>query len=176
MDSAAAGIRERIGQVKADQKARGRYLGEKVPCGFRRGDDGELVPHEAEREAIREIVALGAQGKALRVVAGRDAGEGATKSATRAWRAIRATYPSMRSGGSGAGGNDMAHERSGRLFFLLSSSLRRHDDVEFSRDDGEILLAKKRASSHRSCSTNETSRRPALRRQHPREGSGSKRM
>ena len=38
-------IRERIGQVKADQKARGRYLGGKVPFGFRRGDAGELVPH-----------------------------------------------------------------------------------------------------------------------------------
>jgi putative DNA-invertase from lambdoid prophage Rac len=32
-------IRERIGQVKADQKARGRYLGGKVPFGFRRGFD-----------------------------------------------------------------------------------------------------------------------------------------
>jgi putative DNA-invertase from lambdoid prophage Rac len=41
-------IRERIGQVKADQKARGRYLGGKVPFGFRRGESGELVPHEAE--------------------------------------------------------------------------------------------------------------------------------
>ena len=30
-----------------------------------RGDDGELVPHEAEQEAIREMVALRAQGKAL---------------------------------------------------------------------------------------------------------------
>src|SRR3984957_13029075 len=29
-------IKERIGQVKADQKARGRYLGGKVPFGFRR--------------------------------------------------------------------------------------------------------------------------------------------
>ncbi len=62
-------IRERIGQVKADQKARGRYLGGKVPFGFRRGDDGELVPHEAEQEAIREMVALRAQGKALRAIA-----------------------------------------------------------------------------------------------------------
>jgi putative DNA-invertase from lambdoid prophage Rac len=58
-------IRERIGQVKADQKARGRYLGGKVPFGFRRGDDGGLVPHEAEQEAIREIVRLRAQGNAL---------------------------------------------------------------------------------------------------------------
>jgi putative DNA-invertase from lambdoid prophage Rac len=62
-------IRERIGQVKADQKARGRYLGGKVPFGFRRGESGELVPHEAEQEAIREIVLLRAQGNALRAVA-----------------------------------------------------------------------------------------------------------
>jgi putative DNA-invertase from lambdoid prophage Rac len=34
-------IRERIGQSKADQKARGRYLGGKIPFGWRRGDDGE---------------------------------------------------------------------------------------------------------------------------------------
>ena len=62
-------IRERIGQVKADQKARGRYLGGKVPFGFRRGDDGDLVPHEAEQEAIREIAGLRAQGKPLRTIA-----------------------------------------------------------------------------------------------------------
>jgi hypothetical protein len=55
--------------VKADQKARGRYLGGKVPFGFRRGKSGELVPHEAEQEAIREIMALRAEGKALRPIA-----------------------------------------------------------------------------------------------------------
>jgi len=62
-------IRERIGQVKADQKARGRYLGGKVPFGFRRGESGELVPHEAEQEAICEIAALRAQGRPLRAIA-----------------------------------------------------------------------------------------------------------
>jgi putative DNA-invertase from lambdoid prophage Rac len=62
-------IRERIGQVKADQKARGRYLGGKFPFGFRRGEDGELAPHEAEQEAIREMVALRAQGRPLRAIA-----------------------------------------------------------------------------------------------------------
>jgi putative DNA-invertase from lambdoid prophage Rac len=62
-------IRERIGQVKADQKARGRYLGGKVPFGFRRGETGELVLHEAEQEAIREIVTLRAQGEPLRAIA-----------------------------------------------------------------------------------------------------------
>jgi putative DNA-invertase from lambdoid prophage Rac len=61
-------IRERIGQVKADQKARGLYLGGDVPFGFRRGDDGELVPHEAEQDALREIAALRAQGRSLRAI------------------------------------------------------------------------------------------------------------
>jgi putative DNA-invertase from lambdoid prophage Rac len=55
--------------VKANQKARGRYLGGKVPFGFRPGDDGELVPHEAEEEAIREMAALRVQGEALRAIA-----------------------------------------------------------------------------------------------------------
>ena len=61
-------IRERIGQVKADQRARGRYLGGIVPFGFRRGESGELVPHEAEQEAIREMVAMRAQGGPLRAI------------------------------------------------------------------------------------------------------------
>ena len=59
-------IRERIGQSKADQKARGQYPGGIVPFGFRRGEGGELVPHEGEQWAIKEIVALRAQGKPLR--------------------------------------------------------------------------------------------------------------
>ena len=61
---------ERVGQSKADQKARGRFLGGTVPFGYRRaGEDGEfLVPHEAEQEAIREIKRLKAQGKALRAI------------------------------------------------------------------------------------------------------------
>jgi hypothetical protein len=53
-------ISERITQAKADQKARGRYPGGIAPFGYRRGepDGGELVPHEAEQEAIREMVRL----------------------------------------------------------------------------------------------------------------------
>jgi len=81
-------IRECIGQVKADQKARGRYLGGKVPFGFRRGDDGELVPHDAEQEAIREMVALRAQGKTLRAIADVMRAREATRSVMRAWRAF----------------------------------------------------------------------------------------
>ena len=44
-------IRERIGQVKADQKARKRFLGGNRPFGFQVADDGELVPDEAEQAA-----------------------------------------------------------------------------------------------------------------------------
>jgi putative DNA-invertase from lambdoid prophage Rac len=62
-------IRERIGQAKADQKARGLYLGGTLPFGYRRGESGELVPIDAGQEAIREMVALRGQGKALRAIA-----------------------------------------------------------------------------------------------------------
>jgi DNA invertase Pin-like site-specific DNA recombinase len=62
-------IRERIANVKADQKARRRYLGGKVPFGFRVGDSGELIEHEAEQEAIRAMRAMRAEGKALRTIA-----------------------------------------------------------------------------------------------------------
>jgi len=62
-------IRERISQVKADQKARGRFLGGKNPFGCRRSEAGELVPYEAEQEAIREMVELRAQGRSLRAIA-----------------------------------------------------------------------------------------------------------
>src|SRR6202020_3025467 len=51
-------IRERIGLVKADQKARGRYLGGIFPFGYRRGEHGELMPHAAEQVAIGEMIAL----------------------------------------------------------------------------------------------------------------------
>jgi hypothetical protein len=74
-------------QMKADQKARGRYLGGTVPFGYRRGESGELVPHEAEQEAILEMVALRAQGRALRAIAEAVKATRASKSAMRAWRA-----------------------------------------------------------------------------------------
>ena len=45
-------IRERVAQVKQDQKDRGRYLGGKVPFGFRVGDDGSLVPDAAEQAVV----------------------------------------------------------------------------------------------------------------------------
>ena len=55
--------------MKADQKARGRYLGGILPFGFRRGDAGELVPVDADQAVIREMVALRGQGWPLRAIA-----------------------------------------------------------------------------------------------------------
>jgi hypothetical protein len=80
-------IRERIGQAKADQKARGLYLGGDVPFGFRRGDDGALVPHEAEQGALREIAALRAQGRSLQAIRDEMRARRASASHTRACRA-----------------------------------------------------------------------------------------
>jgi putative DNA-invertase from lambdoid prophage Rac len=66
-------IRERVSQTKADQKSRGRFLGGSVPFGYRAVPidlkSSELVPHEEQQEAIREMIALKAQGKSLRAIA-----------------------------------------------------------------------------------------------------------
>jgi hypothetical protein len=62
-------MRERVSASKADQKARSRYLGGKVPFGLRRGDGGSLTSREGEQEGVREIVALRAQGRPLRATA-----------------------------------------------------------------------------------------------------------
>lgn len=61
-------IRERISDVKSDQKKRGRYLGGTVPFGFVVNDDGALVEVEAEQRAIETMKALHAQGKSLRAI------------------------------------------------------------------------------------------------------------
>lgn len=62
-------IRERITDVKRDQKARGRYLGGSTPFGYRIGEDGALVPDEAQQAAIREAVELKVQGVSIRGIA-----------------------------------------------------------------------------------------------------------
>ena len=62
-------IRERITEVKRDQKARGRFLGGSVPFGYRLDAQGELVPHEGEQAAIYEARVLKARGASLRAIA-----------------------------------------------------------------------------------------------------------
>ena len=61
--------RERIAEVKADQRKRGRYLGGIVPFGFTRGEDGALVRIPELQAAIRKMRKLHGQGLALRPIA-----------------------------------------------------------------------------------------------------------
>ena len=60
-------IRERISTVKADQKARGCYLGGIVPYGYTLVD-GRLEPVADQQEVIQQIRDLRAQGKPLRAI------------------------------------------------------------------------------------------------------------
>jgi DNA invertase Pin-like site-specific DNA recombinase len=69
-------ISERIAQVKADQKARGRYLGGIVPFGYRRGEHGQLTPHKAEQAAIRQMLGFADSGKGAAGHRRGDAGQG----------------------------------------------------------------------------------------------------
>jgi putative DNA-invertase from lambdoid prophage Rac len=61
-------IRERVTQVKRDQRQRGRYLGGIVPFGFRVGEDGGLVPDAAEQAVIAQARAKRADGATLRAI------------------------------------------------------------------------------------------------------------
>lgn len=61
-------IRERISVVKADQRQRNRYLGGKVPFGFRPGPDGDLVAVEDQQDVIALIRRLRGEGKSLRAI------------------------------------------------------------------------------------------------------------
>ncbi|MCJ2116735.1 recombinase family protein [Methylobacterium sp. J-001] len=61
--------RERIADVKHDQRKRGRYLGGTVPFGFALRNDGSLAEVEGEQEAVCEMAKLQAAGKSLRVIA-----------------------------------------------------------------------------------------------------------
>lgn len=61
-------IRERVTQVKRDQRQRNRYLGGIVPFGFEVGEQGDLVRVEAEQSIIEHARALRAAGGAFRAI------------------------------------------------------------------------------------------------------------
>jgi putative DNA-invertase from lambdoid prophage Rac len=64
-------IRERISTVKADQKARGAYLGGKVPYGYQLAGDGKgrrLVPVAGQQHVIEAVLTERARGKSLRAI------------------------------------------------------------------------------------------------------------
>jgi DNA invertase Pin-like site-specific DNA recombinase len=69
----------RISQVKADQRARGHFLGGARPFGFQITGEGKqkrLVPDAAEQAAVSRMIALKAEGKSLRAIAAEIAASG----------------------------------------------------------------------------------------------------
>lgn len=70
-------IRERVQQSKADQKARGRFLGgPRPPFGWKKTPDGGLERDEREQGVIKGVVLLRKQGKTLRHIQDRLASSG----------------------------------------------------------------------------------------------------
>jgi putative DNA-invertase from lambdoid prophage Rac len=61
-------IRERVTQTKRDQRQRGRYLGGKVPYGFRVGPEGGLEPIPEQQAVIRRAAEMRADGAPLRTI------------------------------------------------------------------------------------------------------------
>lgn len=62
-------IRERVSDVKRDQKQRNRFLGGSVPFGWRVTEEKELVEVPEQQTAIREMVRLKRKGHSLRMIA-----------------------------------------------------------------------------------------------------------
>jgi putative DNA-invertase from lambdoid prophage Rac len=69
-------IRERIRDVKSDQRKRKRYLGGIVPFGWRAAQDGALVEDPAQQRAISRIMELRGCGLSLRAISAKIAEEG----------------------------------------------------------------------------------------------------
>jgi putative DNA-invertase from lambdoid prophage Rac len=86
-------IRERISDVKRDQKARGRYLGGTVPFGYRveiaEGGIAILTPVEAEQAAIQKALKMRASGASLRRIASALQADGYAISHTAVQRVLR---------------------------------------------------------------------------------------
>lgn len=62
-------IRERITDVKRDQRTRGRYLGGTIPFGWTLGEAGELVAVPAQQEAISTMRRMHSARASLRTIA-----------------------------------------------------------------------------------------------------------
>jgi len=68
--------RERVAEVKRDQRTRGRYLGGKPPFGWRAGDAGELIAVPEQLQALERMRALRAEGAPLRAIADKITADG----------------------------------------------------------------------------------------------------
>jgi putative DNA-invertase from lambdoid prophage Rac len=73
-------IRERIRDVKSDQRKRRRYLGGIVPFGWKVAEDGALIEDAGQQKVIRRIVELRRNGLSLRAISIAIAEEGITLS------------------------------------------------------------------------------------------------
>jgi putative DNA-invertase from lambdoid prophage Rac len=69
LPAVAEAERERITEVKADQRRLSRYLGGTAPFGWKLGDDGDLVPVPEQQRAIETMRRLRAKGLPLRAIA-----------------------------------------------------------------------------------------------------------
>lgn len=69
-------IRERIRDVKTDQRKRQRYLGGIVPFGWRIGEDGTLTEVPEQQRAIQRIIELRRNGLSLRAISAAIAADG----------------------------------------------------------------------------------------------------
>ena len=85
--------RERIAEVKADQRKRGRFLGGSVPFGWRLDKKGGLIPEAAEQAAIARMRALRSEGLSLRAIRDRMAAEGVKVSHVAIGNALKAVTP-----------------------------------------------------------------------------------
>jgi putative DNA-invertase from lambdoid prophage Rac len=62
-------IRERILDVKLNQRKRNRFLGGTVPFGWKVGEDGALIEEPEQQATIRKILQLRQDGLSLRAIA-----------------------------------------------------------------------------------------------------------
>jgi putative DNA-invertase from lambdoid prophage Rac len=89
-------IRERIADVKRDQRTRGRFLGGTVPFGYQVGADGALEPVRAEQKAITRMRSLKTRGMSLRAIAAMISAEGRPITHAAVKKILDRTEPSSR--------------------------------------------------------------------------------
>ena len=86
-------IRERVADVKRDQRGRGRFLGGKRPFGWRIRASGELVVDEREQAALARARTMRAAGMPLRRIAHELVAGGVVVSFPTLHRALRGEEP-----------------------------------------------------------------------------------
>ena len=69
-------IRERIRDVKTDQRSRRRYLGGKVPFGWAVDTNGALISHSEQQQAVARMKHLRSSGYSLRTIAAKLSDDG----------------------------------------------------------------------------------------------------